>query len=162
MGQGEVERIKKHFSSLNLHPTYLEHEEVRTSEEASKVRGCLLKEGIKSMVFTNGEDSVLVNLPANQKINVKAVRKTTGWSKKKTRMANEEEVIKITGCVPGSVPPFGHKTKLRILLDKKVFDNKTNSFNIGLKTHSAKVPTKEMKVLFESIRAEVGEFMKNQ
>ena len=39
MGKKEVEKIKKEFSLLKLHPTYLEHEEVITSEDAAKTRG---------------------------------------------------------------------------------------------------------------------------
>ena len=56
MGKEEMERIKKTFSRLNLHPTYLEHEEVITSEDAAKTRGFELRQGIKALVFTNDEN----------------------------------------------------------------------------------------------------------
>ena len=88
----EVELIKQIFSSLGLSPKYEEHEEVLTSEDAAKVRGVELKSGVKSILFTNGENKndswVIVNVPADKKIDKKLVAEEIGWSKGKIRMAN--------------------------------------------------------------------------
>ena len=162
MGNTEVERIKKKFVEYDLHPTYREHEAVITSEEASKTRGDLLKQGIKALLFTNGKkDFVIVDLPADKKVDQKKVASTMNWSKGATRMATQEEVMEKTGCEIGAVPPFGHKNAIPILVDKGVYENQKNAFNIGLRTKSVKIKTAEMKVLFGKEKVLEGNFVKD-
>lgn len=157
----ELETIKKKFSELNLHPTYGEHEAVSTSEEAARIRGTQLNQGIKALVITNGQNQwAVVNVPSHKKVNIKRAAMALGWAKKEARMATPEEVLVITGCEVGAVPPFGHKTSITILVDGGVFKNQENAFNIGLKTHSVRIPTDEMKKIFQSLDAVEGDFSK--
>src|SRR3989344_4635048 len=110
MGMEEVERIKTFFTKHEINVTYLEHEPVITSEDAAKIRGFELKQGIKAIVLTNGNNEwLIVDLPADRKVNIKAVAEKKSWSKGKTRMATPQEVLEKTGCQIGAVPPFGHK-----------------------------------------------------
>ena len=161
MSLNEIERIKSEFARLGLHPTYLEHEPVVTSEEAARTRGFELKQGIKSLLFTNGKGEwAIVDIPADLKVGQKKVADQRGWTKRDIRMATADEVVEVTGCEVGSVPPFGHKTAVPILVDRKVYDNDTSAFNIGMRTNSVKIPTKEMKILFENIAASLGDFAK--
>lgn len=161
MSLNELEKIKSEFSRLGLHPTYLEHEPVITSEDAAKTRGFELKQGIKALLFTDGKNNwVIVNVPADKKVNQNKVASQMSWSKNSTRMATPEEVKEITDCEIGSVPPFGHKTLIPILVDMTVFDNTESAFNIGLRTNSVKILTSEMKNLFKEIGAIEGEFAK--
>jgi len=161
MSLNELQKIKTIFSSLNLHPTYLEHEPVITSEDAAKTRGFALKQGIKALIFTDGKGSwVVVNIPADQKVDQKKVATARGWSKGSTRMATPAEVLEITGCEIGSVPPFGHKTSVPILVDSSVYDNTESAFNIGLRTNSVQIPTVEMKAVFKEVGAVEGQFVR--
>jgi len=159
MGQEEKKRIKKIFSELDLHPEYLQHEEVITSEDAASTRGFELKQGIKSLLFTNGKDEwIIVDVPADKMVNQKKVAEKLGWSKGKTRMADEEEVMQKTGCKIGAVPPFGHKDKIKVLYDSEIFANEVSTFNIGLRSDSVKINTSEVRIVFDKIGAEEGEF----
>ncbi len=164
MAQQEVEVIKAIFSSLKLNPTYHEHAEVKTSQEAALTRGVELKSGIKALLLTNGEGKdeawVIANIPADQKADLKKVAEKIGWSKGRIRMATPEEVEKITGCIIGAVPPFGHRKKIKMLVDREVYDNKESNFNIGLRTQSVRIKTKEMKILFDYLKAQEGEYTK--
>jgi len=161
MSLEEVNRIKKIFEQLQLHQTYREHAAVITSEEAAKTRGDQLKEGIKALLFTNGEDQwVIVDVPADQKVDQKKVAAQLGWSKGKIRMATAEEVMRKTGCEIGAVPPFGHKDQIPIIVDQGVYENQKSAFNIGLRTHSVKIPTAEMRIVFQKIGAIEGDFTK--
>ena len=83
-----------------------------------------------------------------------------GWIKSKTRMATPDEVLEKTGCEIGSVPPFGHKEIIKILVDEGVFENQMNAFNIGLRTESLKIETEDMKKVFLKINAQEGIFSK--
>ncbi len=165
MSEQEVEVIKQIFSALKLNPTYHEHEEVKTSEEAALTRGVELKSGIKALLLTNGEgkeDSwIIVNIPADKKADLKKVAEKLGWSKGRIRMATPEEVEERTGCIIGAVPPFGHRKKTKMLVDREVYENKESNFNIGLRTQSARIKTKEMRTLFNYLKAQEGEFIKD-
>ncbi len=162
MGLEEVNRIKNIFTELGLHPTYREHQAVITSEEAARTRGDQLKQGIKALLFTNGDNQwVIVDVPADQKVDQKRVAEVLGWSKGKVRMATPEEVMQKTGCEIGAVPPFGHKEQIQILVDEGVYNNQESAFNIGLRTHSIKILTAEMKIIFQKVKAIEGVFVKN-
>lgn len=162
MSVNEVHTIKEIFSRLNLQPTYLEHEAVITSQDAAHTRGFALKQGIKALLFTNGKDSwVIVDVPADKKVNQKKVAEVCGWSKREIRMATQEEVVFITGCEIGSVPPFGHAREIPILVDIGVYENTESVFNVGLRTHSVKVATEDMKIVFTDRGVTEGVFVKD-
>lgn len=58
----------------------------------------------------------LVVMAANKKVDWKLLRKKLG---KKAKLVSREDVQKISGCIPGAVPPFGSllKTKANTLVD---------------------------------------------
>lgn len=160
MGIEEVNRIKRILEESRIKATFSEHEEVKTSEEAARVRGGELKSGVKAIVFTNEFDFAVVDVPADKKVDQKIVCEFLGWSRKKIRMVNPEEVLEKTGCIIGAVPPFGHKNNLKILVDSEVFDNEFNEFNIGLRTQSLKIKSSDLKSIFEKLNADFGNFAK--
>ena len=161
MSSQEVKKIKEFFSKLELHPKYLEHKAVITSEDASKLMQITLKQGIKAILFTDTKNNwIVVDIPADKRVDEKKVAALLEWSKNKIRMATPEEVIEKTGCEIGAVPPFGHKELIPILVDQKVYENEESAFNIGLRTVSVKIPTKEMKIVFEKSQAREGNFTK--
>jgi Ala-tRNA(Pro) deacylase len=68
-------------------------------------------------------------LPAHLKLDSKAVRRARGW--KKLRFADGQEVARLTGLEPGSIPPFGSLFGLPTLCDVRLGDNQTINFNAG-------------------------------
>jgi len=158
MSKLETQQIKETFSRLALHPLYLEHEPALTSEDAARIRGTDLSQGIKSLLFTNGSyEYVIVNVPAHQKVDARKVAQCLDW--KNAKMASPDDVLSETGCEVGSVPPFGHKNKMQIVYDRTIFVNHESSFNIGLRTHSVRIPTSEMKIVFADANAIEGDFI---
>ena len=116
------------------------HEPVRTSEQAAALRGVTLASGAKAMLLSvraAGEPDgfVLVVVSAADKMDSKALRKEVGL--KSTRFATEEEVLRITGCIPGAVPPFGSVWGLRTFVDAGLEEQGAEiNFNVGLRTRS--------------------------
>ncbi|MBI2043957.1 YbaK/EbsC family protein [Candidatus Pacearchaeota archaeon] len=161
MGVEEVNRVKTIFSDNETPVTYLEHQEAITSADAVAHRGFELRQGVKAILLTNESDWVLVNVPADKKVDMKAVAELLKWSKSKIRMATEDEVMQKTGCQIGAVPPFGHKETIRILVDEEVLDNEISTFNIGLRTISVKLKTLDLEEVFEKIGVTFGKFVKN-
>lgn len=113
-----------------------EHEPVRTSEEAGKVRtGYSLAQGAKAMIVrvkksTTDKSFVMLVLPGDRRFDFAKVKRL--FEARDIRFATEEEVIKLTGGVlPGGVPPFGNLFDLPVVADPLLFENEKIVFNAG-------------------------------
>ena len=83
----------------------VQHAPTRTSEESAAARGEELRIGGKALLIKVDADFRLFVLSADRKLDSAAIRGY--FHAKKTRFASPEELLQMTGLVPGSVPPFG-------------------------------------------------------
>ena len=115
--------------------TVTEHEAVRTSEEAAKVRGSTLESGAKAMLLFDGAKFVLAVMSASRKLDSKLFKKII--ASKSLRFASEEEVLNTTRCIPGAVPPFGSIFGVATYMDTSLrAQGDSINFNAGLRTRS--------------------------
>jgi Ala-tRNA(Pro) deacylase len=105
------------------HETF-EHEPVRTSEEASKVRpGYTLSQGAKAIILRvrdkpDADRFVMLVFPADQRFDSKKARAALGVTG--VRFASAEEVESVTeGVEVGAVPPFGGLFGLEVIADPR-------------------------------------------
>lgn len=113
----------------------LEHEPTRTSQESADIRGESLGTGAKALVLKTGDEFRLLVLPADKKLNSSAVKKY--FSVKKVRFATSDELLELTGLVPGSVPPFGQPIlPFELYADVSMGDKDRIGFNAGSLTNS--------------------------
>jgi len=111
------------------------HEPTRTSEESARARGEELRIGGKALLIKVDADFRLFVLSAERKLDSAAIR--THFNAKKTRFASPEELMELTGLVPGSVPPFGPPVlPFPLYVDPSVFENERIAFNAGSLTDS--------------------------
>ena len=108
------------LSEAQIEFAVLEHEPVRTSEEAAAVRGVSLASGAKAIVMSTGVGFVIGIMSASRKLNSNPFKKLVG--SKSTKFATEEEVWSLTRCLPGAVPPFGRMFNLPIYVDQSLID----------------------------------------
>jgi Ala-tRNA(Pro) deacylase len=113
-----------------------EHEPVKTSEEAAKVRhGYSLHQGAKALILrikksASEKEFIQVVIPGDSKIDSNKLKKYL--SIKDLRFATPEEVAEITdGVEVGGVPPFGTLFGLKVYVDKTVLENEKIIFNAG-------------------------------
>ncbi|CAF1295324.1 unnamed protein product, partial [Didymodactylos carnosus] len=120
------QRVIRHISTLQprVPVLLLRHPPVKTSAEAASLRQVSLASGAKAMLmFDKGSNSYfLIVLPANLSVDMKKLATVIGSPRSNIRMANENDVKKITGCKPGAVPPFGNcfLVKVETLIDEKM------------------------------------------
>src|SRR3569833_3887824 len=81
------------------------HEPTRTSEESARARGEDIRVGGKALLIKVASAFRLFVLSAARKLYSAAIK--SHFNAKKTRFASPEELLELTGLVPGSIPPFG-------------------------------------------------------
>jgi len=102
--------------------------------------------GGKALVVKVDDMFRLFVLSAARKLDSAAVKKY--FSAKKTRFATPEELMLMTGLVPGSVPPFGEPIlPFRLYVDPSVFANDRVAFNAGSLTDSMVIPIEDYRRL---------------
>jgi Cys-tRNA(Pro) deacylase len=105
---------------------------VNSLEQAARERGQRPEQVVRSILFRLGEDQYLMALVAGPaQISWKALRAYLGQSR--LTMANEAEVLRVTGYPIGAVSPFGTLRKLRLLVDPGVFAEEEISIGSGVR-----------------------------
>ena len=126
-----------------------EHEPVRTSEEAAKIRpGYTLGQGAKAMIIrvkSNGNRKfAMLVLPGDLRFNNEKVR--TALNANDIRFATPEEINEVTGGVQiGGVPPFGNLFNIEVVADPKIFENEKIIFNAGDRRYSIAMRSEDYK-----------------
>ena len=113
----------------------VQHGPTRTSEESAAARGEPLSNGGKALLLKVDDDFGLFVLPADRRLNSRAIRDELGA--RRTRFASADELLELTGLVPGSVPPFGEPLlPFSLHLDSQIPENERIAFNAGSLEHS--------------------------
>lgn len=141
-----VEKIKGLLRGKKLWFETFEHEPVRTSDEAAKVRaGYGLEQGAKAIVLKikkqNGQrEYVMLVLSGHLRFDSKKTKKVLGA--RDITFASEEDVLEITaGVQPGGVPPLGSLFGLKVVVDEGLLKNEKIVFNAGDKRYSIAMKT---------------------
>jgi len=130
-----------------------EHEPVKTSEEASKVRsGYSISEGAKALIMriktAQKRDFVMLVVPGDARFDsekLKAVLTT-----KDIRFATSDEIDKITSGVKiGGIPPFGNLFGLVVYADENIFAREKIIFNAGDRRFSIAMRSSDYKTIVE-------------
>ncbi|MER5496900.1 MULTISPECIES: YbaK/EbsC family protein [unclassified Streptomyces] len=96
-------------------------EATRTAAEAAAAIGCGLGEIVKSLIFEADGVPVLVLMDGSSRVDVERVRVELGAGK--VGRADAGLVRETTGYAIGGVPPFGHRTRTRVLADRGLLDH---------------------------------------
>ncbi|MFE1905919.1 YbaK/EbsC family protein [Streptomyces gardneri] len=96
-------------------------DETRTAQQAAEAIGCRVAEIVKSLIFAADGVPVLVLMDGASRVDVERVRQELGAGK--VTRADAKAVRETTGYAIGGVPPFGHRTRTRVLADRGVLDH---------------------------------------
>jgi Ala-tRNA(Pro) deacylase len=129
MAAGVFERVEEKLREAGVPFTVTRHVPVYTSEEAAAVRGTPLASGAKALVVKAGEAFRLLVVPADRKLDSRKARAALGV--RALRFATPEEVERLTGLRPGSIPPFGSLFGLPTSCDPALGASAAINFNAG-------------------------------
>ena len=91
-----------------------------TVEAAAQAVGISSRQIVKSVLFTVPQAAVLTISCGDQLVERRAIASLYQISRKRVKLAPPEVVLELTGFAVGTMPPFGHRTSLRTLLDPRV------------------------------------------
>ncbi|MFD7560787.1 MULTISPECIES: YbaK/EbsC family protein [unclassified Streptomyces] len=107
------------LQGLGLDPAVRSFPEgTRTAADAAAAIGCELSQIVKSLIFAADGVPVLVLMDGASRVDVEAVRRELGAAK--VTRADAAVVRETTGYAIGGVPPFGHRTRTRVLADRSL------------------------------------------
>jgi len=136
-----LSEIQKLLKESGISYKKIEHKPVYTSEQAATVRGSKLERGAKALVVKADGKFYMLVLSSAKKLDskkAKAILKAKGF-----RFANKEELMKLTSCKPGAVPPFGNLFNLEVYLDKSLLNQEIIDFNAGRNDVSVEMRLKD-------------------
>ena len=134
-GDTVLSRIHAILGGAGVDYRHLTHEPTPTSEDSARVRGEPLEIGGKALVLKADGRFLLVVMSAACCLDSKRLKKHL--KAKSMRFATSEELLELTGLVPGSVPPFGRPLlELELLADVSVMAHPRIAFNAGALTES--------------------------
>jgi len=143
-GSEIVNKIRSKLDSMEIEYKYVEHEEVRTSEEAAKIRGTKLSDGAKALVVHSVEypsKFVMAVIPADKQLSIEKLSKALD---EKLEVASPESVEEFTGLKVGAIPPFGRLLGMEVYFDSSMFSKETSAFNVGKRTQSLIMKTADL------------------
>lgn len=105
---------------------------INSLEQAARERGQRPEQVVRSILFRLSSDQHIMALVAGPKqISWPLLRQYLGTNR--ITMANEDEVIQVTGYPTGAVSPFGLPEPLRVIVDPSVFEEVEISIGSGVR-----------------------------
>jgi prolyl-tRNA editing enzyme YbaK/EbsC (Cys-tRNA(Pro) deacylase) len=116
------EWLRNYVRERGIKAEVIEVGRASTVAEAAKALGCSKREIIKSIVLVAGNEAVIAIVDGTSSVDLKRVEELIG---KAVRIAEREEVRRLTGFQAGGVPPVGHGCKAfvdeRVLRSERVY-----------------------------------------
>lgn len=113
-----VERFLANTAGLDLAVTEMS-ESTHTAQDAAIAVGATVSAIVKSLVFVADGQPLLVLVSGPNRVDVEALGRRLGVTLGK---ADADTVKQVTGYSIGGVPPFGHPTPLRTVMDRDFMD----------------------------------------
>ena len=136
--------------------TFTHPGQVRSLEQAAMERGQSPDQVVRSILFRLPEQEfVMVLVSGPDQISWAELRRHLGVSR--ITMATQDEVLQATGYLPGSVAPFGLPAPIRILIDRRVFEQQDVSLGSGVRNTTIILRSEELRRALGN--AEVGCFV---
>lgn len=156
-GENIRNEIIRLLNSRDIPFHHLKYDETPASFEKAFQKLKLASRGeIKTLILRGKKTkkNYQVNIPANLKVDMKAVAIETG---EKCEFEDPEVIKERYGLIIGSVPPFGPLMNLETFIDENIFKNPKLIFNCGFKTESIVISSQD---LFDVVDARKGIFSK--
>lgn len=134
-------KVKNYLDKLKWKYEEVPHRTVFTVYDLAQTLKIKLNTIVKTLLIKADKNYVLVMLPANKRVDLKAVKKLLGA--KKVILSNEKEMSQIFKVKPGAMTAFGKLHKVGVVLDKSLLKTKDMLFSAGSFTESVRLKLKD-------------------
>jgi len=118
--------LQRYIDLNNIQATILRLDEhTATVSDAARALRVATDQIIKSLVFVTDGQPLLVINNGLARVDRRRLAVVLGVGRRRVKFATAEQALAVTGFVVGSMPPFGHRQKLRTLVDPAVTQQKT-------------------------------------
>lgn len=113
-----LDQVKHYFSSIGMEDRIkILNESSATVEEAAKALGCQPQNIAKTMSFSLEDESILVVMAGDVKVDNKKYKSFFG---KRTKLISRDRVEEAIGHSPGGVCPFAIHPNVNVFLDESL------------------------------------------
>ncbi len=113
--KSSVQRVVNALAQHNIHVTPTEFaESTRTAEEAAAALNVTVGQIVKSLVFQNEDQAILLLVSGPNRVDIPAVNRRLSMTLER---ASADQVRSATGFSIGGVAPVGHSTPLPTWID---------------------------------------------
>ncbi len=143
--RGEIIRLLKANEMPFEHTV---HEATPTSQDSARVRNQPIETGVKALILRgkSSKKNIQVNIPAHQKLDMKAV---AAVAKEKFEFEDPAVIFERWGVQVGGIPPFGNLLNLETYFDEEILKQEIVNFNCGLLTESIQMKSVDLAALIQ-------------
>jgi len=132
-------------------------ETVHTAD-AAKAAGVEIGMLTKNLVSETDEgEYVLLIVPGNRRVNLKAAAKALGV--RRVKLVSFERAEEISGYPPGGTPSVGHKVFMRTVIDRSLLDYETVYCGGGSRDRLLELRTRDVLRLSKAVIADISKIM---
>ena len=135
----DVKWLKKYIKDKKIDAEIVKVKKASTVKEAAEEMKCSKKQIIKSIVLVAEDEVIVAIVDGASSVDLRRVEKLIG---KNVRVAERDEVLKLTGFPAGGVPPIGHECK--VFVDDRVLENDRVYGGGGDEKHLLSIKTSEI------------------
>ena len=152
-----LNKIRRFLNTAGIAFTEIQHEPTFTSVASAAARGEELKIGGKAIVMKLEVEYKLFVIAADGKMDSRKIK--DHFKIRKLRFASAEELLRLTGLAPGSVPPFGNPIlDLELFVDRSITENEKIAFNAGSLTNSIVMKTEDYLCISKGVVLDFREY----
>ena len=123
------ERVIARLEGTGVAYRILRHAPAVGSLRVAAQRGMPASLGAKALLAKAAGKFVLLVLPGDRHLSSPKLRRALGTHD--IRLARSDELLRVTGCRPGEVPPLGDLFELPVVMDERVAANREVAFTAG-------------------------------
>jgi len=147
--------LESYLKQTGVWHKFIQKPETVHTADAARAVGIQLSRVTKNLVCEtdSGEYAMLI-IPGDRRVNLKRAAEALGA--KNVRLVPFDQAEQISGYPPGGTPSVGHKTKVRVVLDKSLLGYETIYCGGGSRDKLLELKTNDVISLNEAVVAEIS------
>ncbi|MGB9727035.1 MAG: aminoacyl-tRNA deacylase [Nitrososphaeria archaeon] len=147
--------LEKFLKENGLWYRFIEKSETIHTADAAKAAGIELNRLTKNLVSkTDSGEYVLLIVPGDKKVDLDKAAKVLGV--KKVRLIPFDKAEEVSGYPPGGTPSIGHKTPMKIIVDKSILSHQTVFCGGGSRTKLLELKTEDIVRVGKAVVSEIS------